>query len=52
MFSYSRAALLTGMPSHQNGMYGLHQSENHFNSFDKINSLPKILKKNGIRTGA
>lgn len=39
------------MPSHQNGMYGLHQAENNFNSFNKVNSLPKILKKNGIRTG-
>ncbi|KAF5292225.1 hypothetical protein FQA39_LY14040 [Lamprigera yunnana] len=49
--SPSRSALLTGMPSHQNGMYGLHQGLHHFNSFDKIESLPKILKNNGIRTG-
>ncbi|KAJ8953938.1 hypothetical protein NQ318_019178 [Aromia moschata] len=46
-----RSAILTGMPSHQNGMYGLHQAENHFNSFSNINSLPKILQDNGIRTG-
>lgn len=49
--SPSRSALLTGMPSHQNGMYGLHQGVHHFNSFDHINSLPKILKRSGIRTG-
>lgn len=49
--SPSRSALLTGMPSHQNGMYGLHQAENHFNSLDKIKSLPAILKQNSIRTG-
>ncbi|KAK5641207.1 hypothetical protein RI129_009754 [Pyrocoelia pectoralis] len=49
--SPSRSALLTGMPSHQNGMYGLHQGVHHFNSFDHVNSLPKILKQNGIRTG-
>lgn len=49
--SPSRSALLTGLPSHQNGMYGLHQAENHFNSFDDVKSLPNILKQNGIRTG-
>lgn len=50
-FIFSRAALLTGMPSHQNGMYGLHQGVHNFNSFDNIQSLPKILKKHGIKTG-
>lgn len=49
--SPSRAAILTGQPSHQNGMFGLHQAENHFNSFDNIQSLPTILRKNKIRTG-
>lgn len=51
IFHFSRAALLTGMPSHQNGMYGLHQGENHFDSFAGILSLPTILKQNAIRTG-
>lgn len=41
---FSRSAILTGIPSHQNGMYGLHQGEHHFNSFDNIKSLPMILK--------
>lgn len=39
------------MPAHQNGMYGLHQAENHFDSFSNIRSLPNILKNHGIRTG-
>lgn len=47
----SRAALLTGMPSHQNGMYGLHQAENHFNSFGDVKTLPNILSTHGVRTG-
>ncbi|KAK9729480.1 Sulfatase [Popillia japonica] len=49
--SPSRAALLTGMPSHQNGMYGLHQAENHFNSFGDVKTLPNILSTHGVRTG-
>lgn len=49
--SPSRSSLLTGLPSHQNGMYGLHHGIHHFNSFEKVQSLPKILKKNNIRTG-
>lgn len=49
--SPSRASILTGQPSHQNGMYGLHQGEHHFNSFDKIKSLPNILNENNVRTG-
>ncbi|XP_014234824.1 N-sulphoglucosamine sulphohydrolase [Trichogramma pretiosum] len=49
--SPSRASLLTGLPSHQNGMYGLHQGVHHFDSFDKVQSLPKLLRKMKIRTG-
>ncbi|KOC65833.1 N-sulfoglucosamine sulfohydrolase [Habropoda laboriosa] len=49
--SPSRSSLLTGLPSHQNGMYGLHQGIHHFNSFENVQSLPKMLKKNNIRTG-
>lgn len=49
--SPSRAAILTGLPSHQNGMYGLHHSTHHFNSFDGVRSLPGILAAHGIRSG-
>jgi len=49
--TFSRSAILTGLPSHQNGMYGLHQDIHHFNSLEKVKSLPKILNLNGIRTG-
>ncbi|XP_028981990.1 N-sulphoglucosamine sulphohydrolase [Diachasma alloeum] len=49
--SPSRSTILTGLPSHQNGMYGLHQGVHHFQSFDDVQSLPKILKNNNIRTG-
>lgn len=50
-YLFSRSAILTGMPQHQNGMYGLHQNEHHFNSFDHVKSLPNILKQHNIKTG-
>ncbi|XP_060521979.1 N-sulphoglucosamine sulphohydrolase [Cylas formicarius] len=49
--SPSRSAILTGYPSHQNGMYGLHQGNNHFNSFSNVDSLPLILGRHGVHTG-
>ena len=45
--SPSRSALLTGLPQHQNGMYGLHQTVHHFMSFDDVRSLPLILNETG-----
>lgn len=39
------------MPSHQNGMYGLHQGIHHFNAFDSVKSLPTFLRENKIRSG-
>ncbi|TRY86289.1 hypothetical protein DNTS_034180 [Danionella cerebrum] len=49
--SPSRSTILTGLPQHQNGMYGLHQGVHHFNSFDGVQSLPLLLKQANIRTG-
>lgn len=49
--SPSRSTILSGLPQHQNGMYGLHQGEHHFNSFDNVKSLPLLLKSKNIRSG-
>ncbi|XP_041072479.1 N-sulphoglucosamine sulphohydrolase [Carcharodon carcharias] len=49
--SPSRSAILTGLPQHQNGMYGLHQTVHHFNSFDTVRSLPFLLSQAQVRTG-
>ncbi|XP_029950991.1 N-sulfoglucosamine sulfohydrolase [Salarias fasciatus] len=49
--SPSRSAILTGLPQHQNGMYGLHQGVHHFNSFDEVQSLPLLLNKANVHTG-
>lgn len=32
-------------------MYGLHQGVHHFNSFDAVRSLPRLLQQANIRTG-
>lgn len=49
--SPSRSVIMTGLPQHQNGMYGLHQTEHHFNSFDNVKSVSLLLNSSGIRTG-
>ena len=45
--SPSRSAVLTGLPQHQNGMYGLHGGAQHFSSFDQVESLPLLLNRSG-----
>ena len=45
--SPSRSAILSGLPQHQNGMYGLHGGEPHFSSFDEVESLPLLLNRTG-----
>ncbi|XP_033631233.1 N-sulphoglucosamine sulphohydrolase-like isoform X1 [Asterias rubens] len=49
--SPSRSAILTGLPQHQNGMFGLEHSPHHFRSYDDALTLPVILKPAGIKTG-
>lgn len=49
--SPSRSVLLSGLPQHQNGMYGLSQDEHNFHSFEGVQSLPAILRRSGVRTG-
>lgn len=50
-FLFSRSAILTGRPNHENGMYGLHHGVHHFNSFDNVKSLSSILNDHGVLTG-
>jgi N-sulfoglucosamine sulfohydrolase len=49
--SPSRSAILTGLPTHQNGMYGLHQYPGNFQSNTNVHSLPNLLNKAGYQTG-
>lgn len=48
--SPSRAVLLSGQHGHTNGMYGLQHRTHHFQSFDRVRSLPAILAERGWRT--
>lgn len=49
--SPSRASLLTGLPQHSNGMYGLHQGVHNFNAIDSLESISGVARKHNIRTG-
>ncbi|HXK60244.1 MAG TPA: sulfatase [Acidobacteriota bacterium] len=48
--SPSRSAILTGWHNHANGQYGLQHDFHHFQSFDRVKSLPVLLKNAGYRT--
>ena len=49
--SPSRATLLTGMPTHQCGQYGLAHAEHNASSFRKVKGLPALLAPAGYRSG-
>src|SRR5881394_3993898 len=41
--SPSRASLLTGMPTHQSGQYGLAHAEHNFHTLRRVKGLPALL---------
>src|SRR3954451_24017785 len=48
--SPSRAAILTGLPTHQSGQYGLAHDTHNFHTFRHVQSIPRLLKPAGYRT--
>ncbi len=46
--SPSRASILSGIPTHQNGMFGLAQENMHFSAFAGLQSLPNVLNRAGV----
>ena len=49
--SPSRASMLSGLPTHQSGMYGLCQGVDHFSAISGVQSLPNLLNAGGVATG-
>ena len=49
--SPSRSVMLTGLPTHQSGQYGLAHAEHNFHTFRTVQSIPRLLKPAGYRTG-
>ena len=49
--SPSRAVMLTGLYTHQNGQYGLAHAVHNQHTFDWVETLPALLHKAGVRTG-
>jgi N-sulfoglucosamine sulfohydrolase len=49
--SPSRSTMLTGLPTHMNGMYGLAHANHNFHSYPKGKSLPTYLNAAGYKTG-
>ncbi|WP_020468948.1 sulfatase family protein [Zavarzinella formosa] len=49
--SPSRATILTGMPTHHCGQYGLAHATHNAHSFRDVRSIPRMLQTAGYRTG-
>ncbi len=49
--SPSRATILTGLPTHECGQYGLAHATHNSYTFRNVQSVPKLLKAAGYRTG-
>ncbi|HVK13519.1 MAG TPA: sulfatase, partial [Gemmataceae bacterium] len=49
--SPSRATVLTGLPTHQCGQYGLAHDTHNAHTFRTVQSVPRLLQAAGYRTG-
>ncbi|KAJ5925262.1 Alkaline phosphatase-like alpha/beta/alpha [Penicillium verhagenii] len=49
--SASRSVIYTGLHTHQNGQYGLHNGRHHFTTHDHVETAPALLSKHGYTTG-
>lgn len=49
--SGSRSTIYTGLHTHENGQYGLHWFRSHFQTFDHIDTAPRLFNQAGYHTG-
>ncbi|KAJ5212410.1 Alkaline phosphatase-like alpha/beta/alpha [Penicillium cinerascens] len=49
--SASRSVIYTGLHTHQNGQYGLHNGHHHFTTYDHVETVPALFSKQGYYTG-
>lgn len=49
--SGSRSTIYTGLHTHENGQYGLSNARNHFQTFEHIETMPRIFNALGYQTG-
>lgn len=49
--SASRSVIYTGLHTHQNGQYGLHNGRHHFTTFDHVETAPSLFSHHGYKTG-
>ena len=49
--SGSRSTLYTGLHTHENGQYGLNIFSTHFQTFDHVDSAPRLFNHGGYLTG-
>ncbi|KAJ5683605.1 Alkaline phosphatase-like alpha/beta/alpha [Penicillium macrosclerotiorum] len=49
--SASRSVIYTGLHTHQNGQYGLHNGRHHFTTFDHVETAPALFSQHGYLTG-
>lgn len=49
--SPSRSTVMSGLPTHQNGMYGLQHQQEHFSSFDEVIGISTYLNTHNYVTG-
>ena len=49
--SGSRSTIYTGLHTHENGQYGLNMLRTHFQTWNHIDTLPKLFNEAGYQTG-
>lgn len=49
--SGSRSTIYTGLHTHENGQYGLNMTRTHFQTWNHIDTIPKLFNEAGYQTG-